>query len=185
MLNVEQIERNYQTFVGVFCKYFNIPQTHQFFEKYGELIKEAPYNTSEKFGGCYRGGMLDVLFTHTVPLIKSHENIITNNLGLDIENVYKTFLILNLSKSTMFQETSEAWKKKNGTMYDFTDSIEKMRLGTSSLYMLQEFGISVPPIVFSSIIDIDLRSEDRKDVNCFSTFISYITSITNQKIKNT
>lgn len=184
MITKEQIEENYKKFVGVFCKYFNVTPDNEFFNAYGTLIKDAPYSTSDKFGGCYEGGMLHVLFDTIVPLIKSHESIIVNTLNLDISHIYQTFIILNLSKSTMFVPTQEAWKLKNGTRYDFSESLEKMRFGTKSLFMLQEHGIPVPSIVFSSIIDIDLKSEDRKDVNIFSTFISYITSVTNQTIRN-
>lgn len=186
MITEEKINLNFVRWTNYLQKYNCYSEA--LIKDLGEQIKVAPYNTSEKMGGAYPGGLLDVVLNH---LCKLAYNVNENGIGtstpllsVNTNLLIRVLLLQHISKSVMYTYQENEWKRKNGQPYDFTENFNtKLKLGEKSMFLCLKYGITLTEEEFEALLIID-KEQDKGSVfnSTLSIIVDFINKMTNKEI---
>lgn len=78
-----------------------------------------------------------------------------------VGTVLRVALLSEIGKVGMFKETNDAWKKKIGNNYDYTDGRESLRTGQRSIYFINQAGIKLSEVEYAAILNSDSLPDDQ------------------------
>lgn len=152
-LTAEQIQENWEEFLGYIDKYITSPRKEQlksFYELNQDRLVLMPASSNNKFHNCFPGGYIE----HVNRVVKASLAIaeVWVNFGCDaetftIEELVFAALNHDLGKigdatTELYKPSQDEWRKKNlGELYTLNTEIPFMTVPDRSLYLLQELGI--------------------------------------------
>jgi len=168
-LTEEHLNTNYLLFIQKLQKYNCY--SDKLFEKYGEDIKYASFSTMEKFGGAYRGSLIDItlnvlckigyVMNEMVFGFDKNGRIKFPLMCVNSEKLMRVLLLMNIAKAEMFIPNPNDWRRNNGTPYDFNqDLATNMKLGQRCVYLCNTYGISLTEDETEAIYMIDNENDE-------------------------
>jgi len=151
-LSAEQIQENWDTFIGYIDKYISEPRKTKlkdFYSKYQERIILMPASHKKEYHNAFPGGYVE----HVNRVVKAAINLNNVWVSMGVELNYTeeelVFSALNHDLGKMGSEEHEAYlpqtdqwrKEKLGEDYLFNTELEFMTVPDRSLYLLQTHGI--------------------------------------------
>ena len=115
-------------------------------EALGERLITTPYSTHEKDGGCYAGGLVENLLETTSKMRKLSAAF---DLNIETSSILKVGLLHEIGKvgtveEDLFVEQDSSWhREKLGQFYKYNDEISKSTTPDRTLFLLQNFGITL------------------------------------------
>lgn len=159
----------------------------------GKAIKDAPFCMSAQGGGAYRGGMLDVVLNHLLPIAyRINNNVFGPNaspsnplLFSDNNSLTRVLLLQHISKAVMFQYQSQQWKARNGSLYEFNNALPTcMKCGERSAFLSQFYGITLNEFEYEAIRSLELSNDEQSIYSCPLTMIVVTANLfTNKEIR--
>ena len=178
MISEDKINLNFVRWIDYLQKYDCYSEA--MINDIGEKIKLAPFNMSEKMGGAYVGGLIDVTLNHLCKIaFNVNENgISSSQLKVNTHLLIKVCLLQHISKALMFVYNDNEWKRKNGQPFEFDKDIPtKLKIGEKSLYLCQKYGITLSEEEFEAILIID-KEQDK--ITQYNSTLAIITNFANQ-----
>lgn len=152
-LTAEQIQENWEEFIGNIEKYIASPRKElllDFYEKNQERLILMPASGTTKYHNCFPGGYIE----HVNRVVKASLAVaeVWVNFGCDsdtftIEELVFAAINHDLGKigdSTrdLYVPSQDEWRKKNlGEIYTYSSEVPFMTIADRSLFLLQEAGI--------------------------------------------
>lgn len=179
MLTEEKINANYLAFVKRLEKYGCYSEEME--TEIGQILKTASFTMSEQTGGCYCGSLVDVVLNHLCRIgyeINETNKVSHPYLYVNPEMLMRVLLLQHISKCVMFIPQEQAWKRKNGYLYDFNNDLPtRMKVGERSIYLCQKYGIKLSEEEYEAIGCID-RDDEKNDV--YKSPLSVIAKVANE-----
>lgn len=157
MIEIGQIEKNYNTFRSLCEKLGDRSENVlKLIDHLGERLVIAPGGFKDDYGFSYPGGLVD-------KSLKILDSSYKQVKIWDIDDISKESLILcslfcsighcGNKDEEMYHEQTNQWRQENlGENYVFNNDIRFMRVPHRSLYLLQEFNISLTQEEWLSIL---------------------------------
>lgn len=167
-LSEERLNANFLLFVEKLQKYNCYSE--KMIEDLGESIKYGSYSTMERFGGAYRGSLVEITlnvlcrigYTINEKVFGLNQKNTLNfpNLCVNSDMLMRVLLLANIAKAEMFVPNPNEWKRNNGSPYDFNQDIRtNLKLGQRCLYLCNKYGIQLTEDEFEAISMIDDEGE--------------------------
>lgn len=112
-------------------------------EKYGEVIKNAPFTTINDYGNSYDGSLLEIVLKILTPYaIKINESL-PKELMVDKNVLIKICLLHQIAKGDRVKPNDNSWEITNRKiLYKWKESAPSIGSGLHSLAMCTECGIA-------------------------------------------
>ncbi len=161
-LSAEQIEANWNKFIGFIDTYISEPRASKlkaFYEKYAERIALMPASHKKEYHNAFPGGYVE----HVIRVVEGAIEMDAVWRKFDVYDTYTTeelvFSALNHDLGKMGDEEHEsyvpqtdAWRRdKLGEEYKHSDRIEYMPVPDRGLYLLNKHGIEYSKNEFLAI----------------------------------
>lgn len=147
-LDFEKIKSNWSTFESLCKKAYghNLNEISELLDTLGDRICMSPASQRLDQYGAYPGGLVEHALTVTSYMRKL---VATYELDIDVKSVLKVGLLHELGKigdleEDLFLEQDSKWhQEKLGQMYKYNEDLPKVSIPHLSLYLLQNFGITL------------------------------------------
>lgn len=167
-LTDERLNANFLTFVDKLQKYNCYSES--MIKDLGESIKNGSYSTLDKFGGAYRGSLVEVTlnvlcrigFSINSMVFGMNEKGVMNFPLMCVNNdmLMRVLLLVNISKSEMYIPNTNDWKRSNGAPYDFNENLKSsLKTGQRTLYICNKYGIRLTEEEFEAIAMVDVEDD--------------------------
>lgn len=135
-------------------------------EKYGDLLKNASYATTNENGAAIEGSLIEVVLKYiTLYAVKINE-ILPEALRVDKTTLVKVCLLHQISKCIRLIPNDNDWEIKNrGMNFKFNPELPvAVGTGLHSVILLNELGIKLTPeeVEAMTIIDRDIADKQAK-----------------------
>lgn len=148
--NIEEIEKNYNTFMTYIEQDSRAEQLKEFYKVYGDRLQLAPASGKVQFHNAYPGGYLD----HIVRVVDNALRIAAVYKGgggvIDFTKQELVFAGLHHDLGKLGSETEEYylaqdsdWHRKQGNVYKHNANMQYFKVPDRGLMMLQKFGIAI------------------------------------------
>jgi hypothetical protein len=144
-LSVGSLEKNWAMFEKL-CKKACGEDISPLLDMLGERLIMCPLNTKLDQGGAYPGGMIEHALSVTMQMRKMNSSF---DMNIDQVSILKVGLLHeigrvgNLSDPLFLDQDSDWHRDKLGQMYKYNENIQKMSVSHRTLYLLQNFGVSL------------------------------------------
>ena len=189
MLKQDQIAANYARWLKRLEKYNCYSE--KLIEDLGEKICNATWAMNADSGAAYQGALLDVVMNHLcdiaysfneVALTRLIDNTLTNvrpYIKVNTNMLIRVLLLQHISKAEIFTPTTESWKVKKGTLYEYNKDIETtLKVGERSLFLCQKYGIQLTEDEFDAMRIIDKMEE--QSIATYTTPLALMVKTANQ-----
>lgn len=154
MLTAEQIEANWNKFIGYIDCYITSPRKEkllEFYNKYADRIVLMPASHKVQYHNCFPGGYVDHVNRVVEAAIKLHQVWFDMGVTMNYTMEELVFAALNHDLGKMgteeeaaYIEQTDQWRRdKLNETYMYNDKIEFMSVPDRSLFLLQTNGIEV------------------------------------------
>lgn len=182
-LSEERLNANLLLFTEKLQKYNCYSE--QMMEDMGELIKNGSYSGAERFGGAYRGALVDVTLNILCKIgFMLNERVLGMNsknmlnfplLCVNNDMLMRVLLLVNIAKSEIFIPNPNEWKRNNGYPYEFNDDLaSNLKIGQRTLMLCNKYGIKLSEEEFEAISVVD--NEDEKGIRFRSPLAAIVMS---------
>ncbi len=187
MLSKEKQNANYLNFIKRLEKYGCYSE--QMIDDLGDSIKTCSFAMNEDSGASYEGSLIDVVLNKLCKLAYDiNEYALTgkhNCLSVNFEMLMRVLLLQHIGKAQMFVVENEAWKKKKGINYKFSDDlVANLKLGERSLFLCQKYGIFLTEEEYEAIRIID-KDDSKGDfyVSPLALLAKMVNTLTSLELK--
>jgi hypothetical protein len=154
-LTAEQIQENWEVFLGYIDTYISSPRKEalrSFYLKNQERLILMPASPSTKFHNCFPGGYIEHVnrvMEASLELYKVWERFGCDTSTFTAEELIFAAMNHDLGKigdseKDLYIPSQDEWRKKNlGEVYTFNNEVSFMTIPDRSLFLLQEAGIKV------------------------------------------
>ena len=158
-MDTEKLLDNFQKYSGLLKKYFPEDGTDKFLEEFGVRLTTAPRGMTEEEGGV-PGELINFLLKTTL-IASDHSKTIETRMGensVDRKSVTRVCLVHELGKlgsreEDLFVTQESQWhREKLGQNFKYNEKCQKMSTGHRTLCLLQEYGMTVTPDEWISIL---------------------------------
>lgn len=158
-MDTEKLLDNFQKYSGLLKKYFPEEGTDKFLEDFGVRLTTAPRGMTDSEGGI-PGDLINFLLKTTL-IASDHSKAIESRSGensVDRKSVTRVCLVHELGKlgskeEDLFVPQESQWhREKLGQNFKYNENCQKMSTGHRTLCLLQEYGITVTPDEWISIL---------------------------------
>ena len=154
MLTAEQIEANWNKFIGYIDCYITSPRKEkllEFYNKYADRIVLMPASHKAQYHNCFPGGYVDHVNRVVEAAIKLHQVWFDMGVTMNYTMEELVFAALNHDLGKMgteeeaaYVEQTDQWRRdKLNETYTYNDKIEFMSVPDRSLFLLQTNGIEI------------------------------------------
>jgi len=154
MLTAEQIEANWNKFIGYIDCYITSPRKEkllEFYNKHADRIVLMPASHKVQYHNCFPGGYVDHINRVVEAAIKLHQVWFDMGVTMNYTMEELVFAALNHDLGKMgteeeaaYIEQTDQWRRdKLNETYMYNDKIEFMSVPDRSLFLLQTNGIEV------------------------------------------
>jgi len=158
-MDTEKLLDNFQKYAGLLKKYYPEEGTDKFLEEFGVRLTTAPRGMTEEEGGV-PGELINFLLKTTL-IASDHSKTIETRMGensVDRKSVTRVCLVHELGKlgsreEDLFVTQESQWhREKLGQNFKYNEKCQKMSTGHRTLCLLQEYGMTVTPDEWISIL---------------------------------
>lgn len=158
-MDTEKLLDNFQKYAGLLKKYYPEEGTDKFLEEFGVRLTTAPRGMTEEEGGA-PGELINFLLKTTL-IASDHSKTIETRMGensVDRKSVTRVCLVHELGKlgskeEDLFVTQESQWhREKLGQNFKYNEKCQKMSTGHRTLCLLQEYGMTVTPDEWISIL---------------------------------
>lgn len=169
MISQDKINLNYTRWIERLKKYNCFSE--RMIDDIGENIKNASFALQESSGCAYQGSMLNVVLNSLCLLaFQMNDSIFGENgkikhpyLQVNSEMLMRVLLLQHIAKAEMFILQTNAWKAKNGYIYDFNNKLNAcLKCGERSIFLCMKYGIELTEEEYEAIRIID-KDEDKSN----------------------
>lgn len=158
----EQIMKNYEKLIDIVKKDFTgerLSCIEELYSHFDERIAICPASSKKNTHGSYPGGYVENTLKLYELAFKIKEILMSLGRTMDFTDEELSFVILhqhlgkigNMSEDYYIVSENE-WRRKNlGELYSFNDRIAYMTIPDRSLYLLQQFGVTLSENEYISI----------------------------------
>ena len=144
-MDIQRIENNWETFTQVLGR-LNDDNIGLMLDSLGERIAACPSSMKVDQPGCHPGGLVENSLEVTSVMRSLNDAL---DYGYQIQSLIKVGLlhdigkIGNLEKEYFLPQESEWHREKLGQMFIYNPDLQKMSVTHRTLYILQNFGVSL------------------------------------------
>lgn len=144
-MDIQRIENNWETFTQVLGR-LNDDNIGLMLDSLGERIAACPSSMKIDQPGCHPGGLVENSLEVTSVMRSLNDSL---DYGYQIQSLIKVGLlhdigkIGNLDKEYFLPQESEWHREKLGQMFVYNPDLQKMSVTHRTLYILQNFGVSL------------------------------------------
>ena len=144
-MDIQRIENNWETFTQVLGR-LNDDNIGLMLDSLGERIAACPSSMKIDQPGCHPGGLVENSLEVTSVMRSLNDAL---DYGYQIQSLIKVGLlhdigkIGNLEKEYFLPQESEWHREKLGQMFIYNPDLQKMSVTHRTLYILQNFGVSL------------------------------------------
>ena len=144
-MDIQRIENNWETFTQVLGR-LNDDNISLMLDNLGERIAACPSSMKIDQPGCHPGGLVENSLEVTSVMRSLNDAL---DYGYQIQSLIKVGLlhdigkIGNLEKEYFLPQESEWHREKLGQMFIYNPDLQKMSVTHRTLYILQNFGVSL------------------------------------------
>ena len=155
-MDTETIEKNWNKYESL-CKRLGDPALEALIDQMGERIAVCPFSLRTEFIGCYPGGLVDVSLRVCSAMKKINETL-DDDRRVPTPALIKVGLLHDLGKvgdleQDHFLEQDSDWhREKLGQLYKYNESLPKMTHAHRTLYLLQNFGVTLDSYEWEAIV---------------------------------
>lgn len=167
MISQDKINLNYTRWIERLKKYNCFSE--RMMDEIGEDIKNASFALQESSGCAYQGSMLDVVLNSLCLLaFQLNDAVFGENskikhpyLQVNSYMLMRVLLLQHIAKAEMFTLQTNAWKAKNGYLYDFNNGLKSvLKCGERSIFLCMKYGIELSEEEYEAMRIID-KDDDK------------------------
>lgn len=156
-LTQAQIQKNKAIFLALNAKYQILPESLLAF--LGEDFYHAPASTMTTMHNACEGGLLDHLLK-TTEFAKKINDFLPPSLQQPALSVYRVCFVSGIGRTFMFVPNTNEWSRKNGKIYEFSQTTAAMNAGErGALYALRN-GMTLTDEEYQAVVHSDRFEED-------------------------
>ena len=168
MITQDKIELNYARWIERLKKYGCYSE--RMIDEIGEDIKNASFALQENSGCAYQGAMLDMVLNNLCTLAYHINNDAFGEndkgrnrhslLQVNMNMLMRVLLLQHIAKAEMFILQEQAWKAKNGYLYDFNGKLKSiLKCGERSIYLCMKYGIELTEEEYEAMRILDKEDD--------------------------
>jgi hypothetical protein len=148
MNNFEKIKDNWEKFESL-CRRLSDNNLNNLLDSVGERILMCPASTRTDQYGCYPGGLVDHSLKVTAAMRRLNDAYDLDLTAPSIASILKAGLlhdigkIGDLEKDNFIEQDSDWHRDKLGQLYKFNEDLHRMSVSHRTLYILQNFGVTL------------------------------------------
>ena len=176
------IIKNYAAYLERLKKYLGEDIAAKLVETLGgdDKVMNATFYNMEKSGLAYNGSLVVAIFD-VIRFALGINALLPEDRQAKQESIIKVGLLQHIAKVNMFED-SEAWQKKNGTIYKYTQQRGALRCGERSTFIASEIGIHFTVDEFEAMKSIDNDTVVDDYAIYYSTTLSTIMRQANELV---
>lgn len=143
-------------------------------EKYGNELLNGTYAFSNAESGfCGDGTLLEVVLRTLTPTAIAINNLLSEDKKVESNSLIKVCFLHQLAKSIMVEPNDNKWEiEQRGILYKYKKSKYATKLGTKSISLCLECGISFNENELEAIFNLD--REDDKQIKFYSSALATV-----------